>query len=258
MSGTNTRFCLVVPHYDHVDAFERFLPELVLAGHDIFVVEDGSDATTRKRCESACQRASDAGASVHLLCHEHNRGKGAAFFTGATAAAEQGFTHVIQIDADGQHAVEDLPAFVALAENHPNAIVSGLPVFGADAPAARVHGRKLTTAMIAVETIGGGIKDGLCGFRVYPVSVLQRLQQHFSIAPRMGFDTDALVKARWLDVPVLFLPTVVLYPDDGKSHFHYLRDNSRLVVLHVRLLAGALWRLPILLPRRLRARSVSN
>jgi len=198
--------CLVVPHYEQVDAFERFVPLLGATGLVVYVVDDGSATESRKRCE--------------------------------------------EIDADGQHDLTDLEALIELAAQHPTAIVSGLPVFGEDAPRSRVHGRKVTTAMIAIETLGGGIKDGLCGYRVYPVAALQALQDHFHIAPRMGFDTDVLVKARWLNMPVLFVPTAIVYPAEGRSHFHYLHDNLRLIRLHLGLLAGALLRAPAMLWHR--------
>ena len=239
--------CLVVPHYEQVDAFERFVPLLGATGLVVYVVDDGSATESRKRCEVACR---EAGSNVHFLAHALNRGKGAAVYTGTAAAALAGFTHIVQIDADGQHDLTDLEALIELAAQHPTAIVSGLPVFGEDAPRSRVHGRKVTTAMIAIETLGGGIKDGLCGYRVYPVAALQALQDHFHIAPRMGFDTDVLVKARWLNMPVLFVPTAIVYPAEGRSHFHYLHDNLRLIRLHLGLLAGALLRAPAMLWHR--------
>ncbi len=247
-------YCLVVPHYEHIEAFERFLPALSATGTPMVVVDDGSRDEVSEQCRSLCERARQEGADVTYLTHSHNRGKGAAVFTGAASAAAAGFTHVVQIDADGQHDVADLPTLLDASRREPGAIVSGLPVFGADAPAARVHGRKLTTAMIAIETLGGGIRDGLCGYRVYPVQVLDQLRDQFHIAPRMGFDTDVLVKARWLDVPVRFVATAIRYPEDGSSHFHYISDNRQLVLLHVRLLAGLVPRLPGLLMRRLSGR----
>lgn len=246
------RACLVVPHYEQVEAFERFLPSLAAAGCDVFVVDDGSSRITLERCTSACDSVSKAlpEARIHLLIHRQNRGKGAAVYTAAAAAAAAGFTHIVQVDADGQHDLADLQPLVRLANDHPTAIISGLPVFGDDAPRSRVHGRKLTTAMIAIETLGGGIHDGLCGYRVYPLIALEILQDRFHIAPRMGFDTDVLVKASWLDITVLFVPTAIRYPADGRSHFHYLRDNLRLIKLHLRLLTGAAVRAPTMLLRR--------
>ncbi len=238
------RTCLVVPHYEQIDAIERFLPALGAIGLAVYVVDDGSSRDSCERCASAC---SMAGEHVHFLQHPVNRGKGAAVYTGATAAALDGFTHLVQIDADGQHDLADLQAMIRLASKHPAAIVSGLPVFGDDAPRSRVHGRKVTTLMIAIETLGGGIKDGLCGYRVYPVVALQTLQDRFHIAPRMGFDTDVLVKARWLNMDVLFVPTAIVYPADGRSHFHYVTDNVRLIRLHLGLLAGALIRVPAMI-----------
>jgi hypothetical protein len=56
-----------------------------------------------------------------------NSGKGAAVIRGMQTAAEAGFSHAVQVDADGQHAIEDIPKLLALAEEHPTALISGQP-----------------------------------------------------------------------------------------------------------------------------------
>jgi len=49
------------------------------------------------------------------------------------------------------------------------------------------------------------------------------------------------------------LKTSVTYPVDGVSHFDLLRDNLRMAGLHLRLAAGFVLRLPLLLARRVAA-----
>jgi len=245
------RACLVIPHYEHAEPLGRSLPALLATGLPLIIVDDGSSAAQRAHLRTNLDRV-PADAPLTLLALPDNRGKGAAVLHGCAAARRAGHTHAVQIDADGQHDIGDLADMLALSEREPMAIVSGQPRFDDDAPAARVHGRKLTTAMIAIETLGGGIRDGLCGYRVYPLSAIEAIQARFDIAARMGFDTDMLVKASWLDIPIRFLPTRISYPPGGRSHFHYLSDNLALIRLHLRLLAGALVRLPHLMRRRTR------
>jgi len=256
--------CLVIPHYDHAEALGRSLPALLGAGWPIFLVDDGSSPGERLRLEAcvedvaplACATSTvSADGTLTLLRLPRNLGKGAAVLHGCAAARLAGFTHAVQIDADGQHDIADLPSMLALCAREPTAIVSGEPVFDDGAPAARVHGRKLTTAMIAIETLGGGIRDGLCGYRVYPLAAVETIAARFPIASRMGFDTDMLVKASWLGIPIRFVPTRVSYPADGRSHFHYLRDNLALIRLHLALLGGTLRRTPGLVRRRRLARA---
>jgi hypothetical protein len=71
---------------------------------------------------------------------------------------------------------------------------------------------------------------------------------------RFDFDTESVVRLSWRGVPAVNLVAPVRYfPRDegGVSHFRYGRDNVLLVGMHLRLLAGFLLRLPVLLWRRL-------
>lgn len=94
------------------------------------VVDDGSDETTRRTLEAlAADRP-----QVTLLRLAENSGKGAAVMQGLKACADRGFTHAVQVDADGQHAIEDIPKLLALAGRHPDALISGQPVYDDSIP----------------------------------------------------------------------------------------------------------------------------
>ncbi len=230
-------YCFVVPHYNHIAQFEAFLPRLLATALPCVVVDDGSDAEQFSRLEALLPAH-----NYHLLRHVTNRGKGAAFLSGCHHACQLGFSHVVQIDADGQHQPQDVTRFMQASKAAPNAILSGMPVFDSSVPKARLYGRKISLLWVALETLSFDIKDALCGFRVYPLDIVEHLTDHYHIGPRMEFDTDMLVKARWSDIAVKFLPTQVHYNEKGVSHFHYLRDNLRLIRLHVGLLVQTPWR----------------
>ena len=242
------RYCLVVPHYNHVAELETFLPRLAALDHPIILVDDGSRESDRKYLRTLAAQYPQ----VSLAEHPRNRGKGAAVLTGFTLAMARGFSHALQIDADGQHNLEDIAAFVAASRARPHSIVCGKPVFDSDAPSARVYGRKVTDFWTALETLSLQIEDGLCGFRVYPLDAVTRIVDAHYIGPRMDFDTEILVKAVWQKIDLQFLETRVIYPQGATSHFHYLRDNLVLIRLHTRLVLGMLWRLPVLLARKWR------
>jgi len=233
------QYCFVIPHFNHADQLERFLPTLRQSKISCIIVDDGSHL----EAFNALQRITDGADSLHLLRQPTNRGKGAAVITGCYYARSLGFTHAIQIDADGQHQPGDAERFIALSRSHPTAIISGLPQFNDSAPAARRYGRKISTFWTNLETLSLDIKDALCGFRIYPLDTVEHLVDHYHIGARMDFDTDILVKSKWSGFPLLYIETEVHYLDAGVSHFHYLRDNLRLIALHVRLLAQAPLRL---------------
>lgn len=230
---------LLVPHYNHGAAFSAFLPELLATGAPLLVVDDGSDPEQRAPLQALAEEH-----GFELLLRPENRGKGDAVLAGFDYAARLGHTHAFQVDADGQHDPADIARFLDCARARPRTLVCGAPVFGEDAPWVRVWGRKLTDAVVALETWSGRVKDALCGFRVYPLGQTLSLVHGRRPAPRMDFDADMLVAARWGGMDLHFMDTRVRYPQQGVSHFRYGRDNLRMAGLHTRLLGAMLLRSP--------------
>ena len=190
---------------------------------------------------------------LRVLSLPQNSGKGAAVLHGLREAAAAGFTHVITMDADGQHPAAMLPAFVAASRANPAAMILGLPQFGPDAPALRVGGRRISNGWAGLETLWVGLGDSLFGFRVYPVAPLLAIMERHRWMRRFDFDPEAAVRLCWAGVRPINLPSPVRYlrPDEGGvSHFRYGRDNALLTWMHIRLMCGFLLRLPMLLWRR--------
>lgn len=215
----------------------------------VWVVVDGStDGSTERLLAMATQ---DAGLRVLVLAH--NQGKGAAILYGLEHAAAAGFTHVLTMDADGQHASDCIPVFMAESIRQPAAMILGVPVFDASAPALRVQGRRVSNWWANLETLWTGIGDSLFGFRVYPIAALRRVMRHQPWMRHFDFDPEAVVRLRWHGVKAVNLPAAVRYyraEEGGVSHFRYLRDNALLTWMHMRLLVGFLLRLPVLLVQR--------
>jgi glycosyltransferase involved in cell wall biosynthesis len=183
-----------------------------------------------------------------------NQGKGAAILHGLELAAQQGYTHALALDSDGQHPAELIPDFMAASVCAPGAMVLGIPVFAADAPALRVWGRKISNGWANLETLWAGIGDSLFGFRVYPIEPLRRIMRGQRWMRRFDFDVEAVVRLCWQGVRPVNLPAPVKYfrPEEGGvSHFNYGRDNALLTWMHTRLFLGFLLRLPKLAARRL-------
>lgn len=236
-------YCLMLPHYNHHQQLTLFLPKILSAQLPCIIIDDGSDLHSL----NALKKILTDLPSVYLYEHGHNRGKGAAIKTGICHARARGFTHAIQIDADGQHNVNDIASFIRLSQQHPDSIICGKPIYDVSVPKARLYGRKVTDFWVMLETLSLRIKDSLCGFRVYPIKSTETVFDHYYIGNRMDVDTEVLVKACWLSIDLKFIDTLVIYPEKNISHFHYLRDNLLLIRLHGRLMMGMLIRLPKLL-----------
>lgn len=225
------RPCVLVPTYNN-PATVRSVVERAREHLDaVVVVDDGSHHEARAVLDAM---ARDGLAHVHRRAR--NGGKGAAVKDGFRVALERGYTHALQVDADGQHALDDIPRFLDAARQRPEALVLGRPLFDATAPKARRIGREITRFWTHVEAGGPVIADPMCGFRVYP---LRAAIESNTRGDAMDFDPEIAVRMVWMGVPVINLPTRVRYiarGDGGVSHFRMVRDNALISWMHTRLM----------------------
>lgn len=238
---------VVIPVFDHPRTIGELVRSVRALGLACILVDDGSGPECAGVLDGLVQAAD---AQLALVRLSPNQGKGAAMAAGFRAAAARGHTHVVQIDADGQHQASDIPAFLALARSRPEAVVCGCPVYDDSVPRGRLYGRYATHVWVWINTLSLDIRDSMCGFRVYPLAAVTRLLDSARIGRRMDFDSDIIVRLHWRGVPVVNRPTRVTYPRDGISHFRLLRDNVRISAMHARLFLGMLLRSPLLVWRK--------
>jgi glycosyltransferase involved in cell wall biosynthesis len=242
--------CVVIPVYNHEHAIGNVLAQVLAHGLPVILVDDG--------CSAACAAVLDGLAAAHpervvLERHAVNQGKGGAVLTGFARAARDGYTHVLQVDADGQHSVADVPRFLAAARAAPHAVVAGCPVYDESVPALRLYARYLTHVWVWINTLSLAIRDSMCGFRVYPVAPVLALARRRRLGLRMNFDIEILVRLYWDGLAIVNLPTRVGYPEDGVSLFKACTDNVLISRLHMTLFFGMLPRIPSLLVRAWRS-----
>ena len=215
----------------------------------VWVVTDGSTDGTPAGLRALA--AADPG--LRLLELDANRGKGAAVLHGLQAAQAAGYSHALTMDSDGQHPAELIAEFMAVSQQHPDAMVLGRPVFDASAPLLRVRGRRISNWWTNLETLGAGIDDSLYGFRVYPIAELIAVMRGQRWMRRFDFDTEAVVRMAWRGVRPINRPAPVKYlsaAEGGVSHFRYGRDNALLSWMHLRLMVEFVLRLPVLIWQR--------
>jgi len=241
------KFCFVIPCYNHDSAIKETVAVLSDYSLPIIIVDDGSQASTRYVLQQVAQEFNN----VQLIHRAENGGKGAAMQTGLAAAMADSMTHALQIDADGQHDLNDLPAFIAAATKYPEALISGRPVYDDSISKGRYYGRFITHFWVALETLSFKVIDSMCGYRVYPLVAYQQLIASSRLGMRMDFDIEVMVRLVWQGVEVRFVKTKVHYPEFGLSHFHAFKDNVLITQMHTRLFFGMLLRLPKLLWRKL-------
>ena len=205
--------CAVIPVYNHETAVPGVVAALRAAGLPCVLVDDASSPA----CAAVLGELA-RGENIFLIRLAVNQGKGGAVMAGLREAMQLGFTHALQVDADGQHDLRNVATFMRVSQQNPAALVCGYPQYDASVPKGRLYARYLTHVWVWINSLSLQIPDSMCGFRVYPLA-----------------------------------PTQVHYPQDGLSHFRLFHDNALISSMHTKLFFGMLIRLPGILWRRCKA-----
>ncbi|MCL2297941.1 MAG: glycosyltransferase family 2 protein [Proteobacteria bacterium] len=235
----------IVPVYNHAATVGAVVHALHALALPVILIDDGSDA----ECAAALDALAAEQASTTLLRLPINGGKGTAVIAGLREAHARGYSHALQLDADGQHDAAALPAFLDAMRETPQAVIAGVPHYDASVPKGRLLGRYVTHVWVWINTLSFRIRDSMCGLRIYPLTATLPVLDAMPSQSRMEFDTEILVRLDWAGVPIRHLPVSVRYPLGGVSHFRLWRDNARISGMHARLFFGMLRRLPTLIAR---------
>ncbi|WP_318466680.1 glycosyltransferase family 2 protein [Photobacterium leiognathi] len=237
--------CFLIPCYNHGATVSAVIDTLSPYGFPIIVVDDGSELATRKILSEQAKRP-----NITIVTLPKNQGKGGAVIAGIKQADLLGFSHALQIDADGQHDLAALPKLLEASQAHPEALISGQPIYDDSVPKSRLYGRYATHIWVWIETLSFNIKDSMCGFRSYPIRPIVNVINHNKLGLRMDFDTEIMVRFYWDNGDIRFIDTKVIYPEDGISHFDALWDNVKISWMHTKLFFGMLPRIPKLIKRK--------
>jgi glycosyltransferase involved in cell wall biosynthesis len=242
---------VLIPSYNSGSKLESTVRNALQAWAPVWVVIDGSTDGSDRLLDPLLAAFPE---HLRLLRQPANSGKGNTVLAGLRQAVAEGFTHILTMDADGQHDPLSIATFMEASAKNPTAVVLGLPQFDASAPPERLFGHKIANFFARFETFGANIGDCLFGFRVYPAAALLSVMASTRFARRYDFDPEVAIRLIWRGHPPHNLPTPCRYfkaSEGGISHFKYLRDNLLLIWMYARLLMGFFLRLPLLILRRL-------
>jgi glycosyltransferase involved in cell wall biosynthesis len=185
---------------------------------NILVVDDGSCDGTDIVC---------AELSIACIVHPVNLGKGASLSDGFNYLMDRtNFKWVITLDADGQHAVEDIAAFLDFAVQNPLAglCIGARSMKRSTMPLARIVSNALTSRILSV-LAGQNIPDSQCGFRIYSAALLKKAPCRY---PRFEMESEIILKAAHYNFPIGHSKVQTLY-FNGPSHIAHVRDTLRWV-----------------------------
>lgn len=244
---------VIIPSYNPGSKVRKTVLEALEYWEPVWVVVDGSDDGSRELLEELSKEET----GLRIISLPVNSGKGNAVLEGLRIAEREGFTHILTMDSDGQHPAHMIPSFMESSQDHPEAMILGVPDFGAEAPSLRVKGRKISNWWANLETFWQGIGDSLFGFRVYPIHPLKKIMEKNRWMRRFDFDPEAAVRLCWSGIYPVNKKAPVRYfskEEGGVSHFQYLRDNKLLTWMHTRLMVEMVLRSPALIYRKLSAK----
>lgn len=226
---------VAVPVYNNPETLRGVVEGCIaLMPGRVIVVDDGSAKPASQLLE---------GLDVTILTHERNMGKGAAILTASRHIESLGGTHMITIDADGQHSAAELPKFAEAIASNPDALIVGARDFATDnVPGASRFGRRFANFWLRVES-GAHCSDCQSGYRAYPVAHLNKLRLR---GLRYDFEAEALARASWAGLQIMDIPVSVHYPPrtERVSHFKPVMDNFLLTHRHILLILRRLMPLP--------------
>jgi glycosyltransferase involved in cell wall biosynthesis len=217
------KYLIVIPLYNHGAAVRKVAEEVLSFYEDVLIVDDGSGDNGTKNLE---------GLPLKTIVFTKNCGKGAAIMAAADWGGRNNFTHIVTIDADGQHYPSDIAKLLEAARQNIFSIVIGKRNFNAAGiPALSKFGRVFSGFWAKLQT-GKTIVDIQSGFRVYPVAIFNKYK---IFSRRFAFEVEIVIKALWSGFDVKEVDVGVHYGADRISHFSIIKDNFRLGILNTYL-----------------------
>ncbi len=224
---------VAVPVFNNERTAAEVVRGILELGLPVLVIDDGSTDGSA---------SSLAGLQVSRIELPKNRGKGMAIRAAFAWARENNFSHVITIDADGQHDPKDIPRFVAKIREFPDRLIIGKRDFGSDVPGKSRFGRSWSNLWTRIVS-GQTTPDSQSGFRAYPAGMLAGMR---FFGRRYEFEVEVLARASWAGLKLDWIDVSVRYfpGPERVSHFKPWRDNFRISVVYTLLVLRRLLPFP--------------
>ncbi len=206
--------CVLIPAYNEGKRIAAVVCDVLKVCPNVVVVDDGSPDNTAD--------AAHAAGATAVLVQNPNQGKGAALNRGFQHAREMGYEFVVTVDGDGQHAAEDIPAFI-------DAYAQGVPVIIGNRmsdTATMPFIRRLTNRFMSwliSRKMGQRVPDTQNGFRLYKTSVIPEMQTG---SQRFAAESEILLELAANGVKMGAVPIQVIYRDE-KSKINPIKDTWR-------------------------------
>jgi dolichol-phosphate mannosyltransferase len=208
MANDLGRVLVVIPTYNERDNVESIVQRTrsAVGAASVLIVDDASPDGTGVIADNLAARD----AQVHVLHRTAKQGLGAAYIAGFDWGLDHGFDVLVEMDADGSHAPEQLPR---LLDALPDAdlvlgsrwVPGGKVVNWSTSRQMLSRGGNLYTRI----ALGCGLHDATGGYRAYRRSVLEKIDYRAVASQGYCFQVDLAWRAvragcRVTEVPITF------------------------------------------------------
>ncbi len=207
---------VVVPTYNEVGALADVARRLTAAvpGADLLIVDDGSSDGTAELAERLA-----ADPRVSVLQRGRKLGLGTAYLRGFEHALAHGYRWCVEMDGDGSHLPEQLPALLAAAEAGAGLVVGTRWIEGGRVEGWPLHRRWISRigTRVAQVSLRSRLRDATSGFRVLDTEWLERLDLGRIVSQGYGFQVELAWTLERLGCPVSEVPITFVERSAGRS-----------------------------------------
>lgn len=206
--------CVLIPAYNEGKRIADVVRDVLSVCPNVVVVDDGSPDDTAEQARSA--------GATEVLVQNPNQGKGAALNRGFEHARKKGYEFVVTIDGDGQHAADDIPAFIDAYGEGVRVIIGNRMSDTATMPLVRRWTNRFMSRLIS-RKMGQFVPDTQNGFRLYKTEVIPQIKTE---SQRFAAESEILLELAAEGVKMGSVPVKVIYRDE-KSKINPFRDTYR-------------------------------
>jgi len=232
-----TESLILVPIYNEQKYIFNVLREVrKYSPEDLLVINDGSTDESKDIVEEIASCAKLKGKLI-IINHLENEGYGKSLIDGINFARDNNYRYLLTLDCDEQHEPELIPQFFKEIKKGKFEIVSGSRYLSfrkqIDAPPEDRYtiNRKITG--LINEITGYEITDSFCGFKVYRMEGLKKLEL---TEKGYGFPLQLWVQAYKNNLTVKELPVSMIYKDKGRTFGNYLDNPEKRLAYYQKII----------------------
>ena len=232
MSDPIERVLICIPTYNEVENLSRIVARVRTAvpEADVLVLDDNSPDGTGKVADELV----DADPHVHVLHRPAKQGLGNAYLAGFTWGLDRGYDVLVEMDADGSHQPEQLPALLGALEDA-DLVIGARWVRGGSVVNWPMHRKALSVGanLYTRALLGMPVHDATAGFRAYRASALHTIGLEHVASQGYCFQVDLTQRAvraglRVVEVPITFVEREV---GDSKMSGDIMRESLQRITL---------------------------